>query len=72
MRDICGSELKGVGGMDKTVLRKDKKAVDEEIERLRPLIDEGGYLPCPDHRLMPGTKWELVQYYTDKIKSLKV
>lgn len=72
LRDKCGPELKGVGGMDKTVLRKDKKAVDEEIERLRPLIDEGGYLPCPDHRLMPGTKWELVQYYTDKIKNLKI
>ena len=33
---------------------------------------EGGYLPCPDHRLMPGTKFELVQYYAEEIKKLKI
>lgn len=67
-----GKELRGVGGMDKTVLRRDRAAVDAEIERLRPLIALGGYIPCPDHRLMPGTKFELVQYYVDRIRSLRV
>ncbi|MBO4770503.1 MAG: hypothetical protein J5563_06965 [Clostridia bacterium] len=67
-----GSKLLGVGGMDKTVLRKDRAAVDSEIERLKPLISLGGFIPCPDHRLMPGTKFELVQYYADRIKNLKI
>ncbi|MFA5561704.1 MAG: uroporphyrinogen decarboxylase family protein [Eubacteriales bacterium] len=67
-----GPTLLGVGGMDKTVLRRDREAVDREIERLRPLVALGGFLPCPDHRLMPGTKWELVQYYIEKIKSMKI
>ena len=71
-RKKFGKGMLGVGGMDKTVLRKDKAAVDAEIERLKPLIALGGFVPCPDHRLMPGTKWELVQYYTDRIKSLKI
>lgn len=71
-RKKFGRGMLGVGGMDKTVLRKDRAAVDAEIERIKPLIALGGFVPCPDHRLMPGTKWELVQYYTDRIKSLKI
>ena len=57
------SGMLGVGGMDKTALRKDKAAVDAEIERMKRLASLGGFIPCPDHRLMPGTKFELVQYY---------
>ena len=60
------------GGMDKTALRKDKAAVDAEIERMQRLVELGGFLPCPDHRLMPGTKFELVQYYAEQIKKIKV
>ena len=69
-RKKFGHRLLGVGGMDKTALRKDRAAVDVEIERLKRLASMGGFIPCPDHRLMPGTKFELVQYYIDKIKSI--
>ena len=71
-REKYGSELRGVGGMDKTVLRRDRTAVDAEIERIRRLTAMGGFIPCPDHRLMPGTKFELVQYYIEKIKNLRI
>lgn len=71
-RKKFGKGLLGVGGMDKTALRKDKAAVDEELKRMQRLADMGGFIPCPDHRLMPGTKWELVQYYTDKVKMIKL
>jgi len=71
-RKKYGKGLLGVGGMDKTAFRKDKSAVDKEIERMKRLAGLGGFLPCPDHRLMPGTKFELVQYYTDKIKQIKL
>ena len=58
--------------MDKTVLRKDKAAVDKEIERIKRLASMGGLIPCPDHRLMPGTKYELVQYYAEVIKKIRI
>ena len=70
MRDQLGKGLLGIGGMDKTALRLDKAAVDKEIERMRRLASEGGFIPCPDHRLMPGTKFELVQYYAEEIKKI--
>lgn len=71
-REKFGKGMLGVGGMDKTALRKDRAAVDAEIERMKRLASLGGFLPCPDHRLMPGTKFELVQYYAEKIKEIKV
>ncbi len=71
-RKKFGKGMLGVGGMDKTALRKDKAAVDAEIERLTRLSSMGGFIPCPDHRLMPGTKFELVQYYAEEIKKIRV
>lgn len=62
--------LYGIGGMNKNVLAKDEAAVDKEIERLKPLVKLGGYIPCPDHRLPQGTKFELVKYYITKIKKI--
>jgi uroporphyrinogen decarboxylase len=70
-REKYGKRLLGVGAMDKTALRKDKAAVDEELKRIARLVKLGGYIPCPDHRLMPGTKWELVQYYAEEVKKIK-
>lgn len=63
-----GRELRGVGGMNKTVFAYDYAAIDAEIERLKPLVALGGYIPCPDHRIAPDAKWENVQYYTDKMR----
>ncbi len=60
-----GRSLKGVGGMDKRVFSRDRAAVEAEIERLKPLVDLGGYIPCPDHRIPPDAKYELVAYYCE-------
>lgn len=67
-REQYGRELRGVGGMDKRVLASDYAAIDAEIERLKPLVALGGYIPCPDHRLAPDAKWENVQYYCDRMR----
>ncbi len=63
-----GLELRGVGGMNKNVFSKDFAAVDAEVERLRPLVALGGYIPCPDHRIAPDAKWENVVYYTKRMR----
>ena len=69
-REKYGKKILGVGGMNKNVFSKDRQAVDEEIERLKKLIALGGYIPCPDHRIAPDAKYELVQYYCDKMQHL--
>lgn len=67
-REKYGKQLRGVGGMNKTIFARDREAVDQEIERLKPLMDLGGYIPCPDHRIAPDAKFELVQYYCEKMQ----
>ncbi len=67
-RERYGRELRGVGGMRKYTFALDYAAVDAEIERLKPLVELGGYIPCPDHRLAPDAKWENVQYYCDRMR----
>ena len=71
-RKKYGEKILGVGGMDKTAFRKDKSAVDAEIERMKRMAAMGGFIPCPDHRIMPGSKFELVQYYAEEIKKIKI
>ena len=67
-----GEGLLAIGGMDKTAFRKDKAAVDAELERIKRLSAMGGFIPCPDHRLMPGSSFELVQYYTEEVKKIVI
>ena len=69
-REKYGKKVLGVGGMDKKVFAYDKKAVDDEIERLKPMIDMGGFIPCPDHRIAPDAKFELVCYYVEQMRKL--
>lgn len=69
-REKYGRELRGIGGMRKQALEEDFAAVDAEIERLKPLVELGGYIPCPDHLLPIDTKWENVQYYCERMRKI--
>lgn len=63
-----GTAIRGVGGMDKKVFAYDYAAIDAEIERLKAIVDLGGFIPCPDHRIPPDAKWENVQYYCERMR----
>jgi len=64
-----GRALRGVGGMNKTVFAHDRAAIDAEVERLKPLVAMGGYIPCPDHRIAPDAEWDNVRYYCDRMRA---
>jgi hypothetical protein len=67
-REQYGKTIRGVGGMDKRVFSKDRYAIDAEIDRLKRLVELGGYIPCPDHRIPSDAIWENVQYYCDALR----
>ena len=67
-REQYGKELRGVGGMNKVVFAHDRAAIDTEVERLKPLVELGGYIPCPDHRIAPDAEWDNVRYYCDRMR----
>jgi len=49
--------------VDKHVLTQGDVAVRRHLERLKPLADEGGFLPLPDHRLSPACSLEQLRAY---------
>ena len=50
---------------------KGRPAIDAEIERRIPLMKEGGYIPLPDHLIIPGTPLEDYGYYLDRLRELR-
>ncbi len=71
-REKYGKEIRGVGGMRKYTFALDFEAIEKEIERLKPLVELGGYIPCPDHRIAPDAKWDNVRYYCDKMNNIEI
>jgi hypothetical protein len=67
-RKKYGRSVRGVGGMNKQVFAYDRAAVDAEVERLKRLVDLGGFLPCPDHAIPPDAEWDNVVYYCERMR----
>ncbi len=69
-RKEYGKKVRGVGGMRKYIFALEKSDIDKEIERLKTLVDLGGFIPCPDHRIPPDAKFENVKYYCEQFKKV--
>ncbi len=50
-RDRYGKHLRLWGGFDKMVLTKGPKAIDAELDRLRPYVEQGAFICGVDHRV---------------------
>jgi hypothetical protein len=72
IRKKYGREACGIGNVNKKIFAMDRAAIDKEIERIKRLIDMGGYVPSIDHQIPPDAEWDLVKYYTDKMHSIRV
>lgn len=63
-------ELGLMGGIDKRVLAQDKAAIDRELERIRPAIARGRYIPDLDHLIPDDVSWDNYCYYADALKKI--
>jgi len=63
MRERFGRDVLLMGGVDKTQLIAGKAAIDAEIDRITPLVEQGGYIPHVDHRVPPDVTYENYLYY---------
>lgn len=70
LREEFGNRVLLLGGVDKTALIAGKKSIDREIERLRPLVEQGRYIPCLDHRVPADVTFEHYLYYLEKKQAL--
>ena len=66
-RKEFGKELRMWGNIDKKAIADGPARIDAEFDRVRPLIEEGGYLPWVDHSCPPDISWENYCYYIKKL-----
>jgi uroporphyrinogen decarboxylase len=72
LRKKFGRNLRLFGGIDKLELTRGRGAIDAEIARRVPLMKEGGYVPLPDHFIIPGTPLEDYRYYLAKLGEVRL
>jgi hypothetical protein len=66
-----GRELRIIGHFDKMTLEHSHEAVEAELQRLLPLMQDGGYMLMPDHLITPGVALTDYQWYLDRIRQLR-
>jgi len=67
VRKKYGQELRIWGGFDKRTLAQGPAAIDVEIQRLRPLMEEGGFIPHTDHSCPPYISFANYCYYMTRM-----
>ncbi len=72
LRNKYGRELKMSGGIPHRCLTLGTDAIDREIEKLMPLIQEGGFIPALDDMVSPEVSWEKYKYYIKKLQSIRL
>jgi uroporphyrinogen decarboxylase len=70
LREKYGKRVRIWGGVDKMVLRTSKKAIDKELRRLRPCVEQGGFLPGVDHRVPADIPLKNYLHYLDRKRDL--
>lgn len=67
LRRQYGKSFSMLGGIDKREIAKGPAAIDRQIkEVIRPLIEEGGFIPTIDHSIPPDVSYRNFQYYLDR------
>lgn len=69
-RKQYGRDLLLMGGVDKHLLAGTKDQIEREVDRLAPLVEEGGFIPMPDHRVPPDVPLENYSHYCDVIRGV--
>jgi len=69
-RKRFGKQLRIAGGFSKRILARGKDAIAAEIDRLAPLVEQGGFIPFCDHRVPPDVSLENYLFYVERAKQV--
>ena len=70
VRRRYGKWVRMSGGFDKRILARDKAGIAGEVQRLRPVIDEGGYMPACDHNVPPDVSLDNYAFFAECLLDL--
>lgn len=57
VRREYGKQLGMIGGLDKRVLVQGGEVMRREVDRVMPVVEDGGYIPELDHSVPPDVSW---------------
>ncbi len=63
-------KIRMMGGFDKVKLLEGKDSIKRELLRLKPLVEEGGFLPHVDHRVQADVSYRDYVYYLEVKRDL--
>ena len=63
LRERFGERILLKGGVNKRALAAGPEAIREEMNRLKPLVEAGGFIPHVDHRVPPDVSYPDYLYY---------
>ncbi len=69
LRKRFGRDLRMWGGVDKRALLHGRAEIEAEVDRLRDLIHDGGYVPMLDHSAPPDISYANYCYYMERLKA---
>ena len=69
-REEFGKEVRFRGGIDKRALTKDRAAIDAELARVAPMLDQGGFIPHLDHLVPPDISYDNYCYYLERKRKM--
>ena len=58
VRQTYGHDLAIMGGIDKRAIALGGEAMLREVDRVMPLVEDGGYIPELDHWVPPDISWQ--------------
>jgi len=72
LRKRFGRELRMGGNIAKEAVIAGPEAIDREIERLMPLIREGGFIPALDDMASPDMPFSHYRYMIEKLQAIRL
>jgi uroporphyrinogen decarboxylase len=63
LRKKFGRKLRIFGAVDKNLIYGSEGKLREHLLSLKPCVDEGGFIPIPDHRVTPQTSYKQMLNY---------
>jgi uroporphyrinogen decarboxylase len=69
-REEFGRDVLLRGGINKRAIAEGGSAIDAELERMRPLLEEGGCIPHLDHLVPPDVSYANYNTYLEKKRAL--
>ena len=70
LRDRYGKRVRIWGGVCKMKLRESEEAIEKELQRLSPYVDQGAFIPGVDHRVPVDVPLKNYLHYLDKKREL--